>query len=309
MEASKLSDSELYELCKMYGGQSRAWMRKFEGLLPEVCRRRLYKRRGFAGIYEFAGKLAGMSHEKVDKILRIASRLEDKPELKNLLESGEVGWSKIEKVTWVATPESDKKWAESVKELDSRSLDILVQNNRGKLADVGKVEPVKEAFEYLSFPVSKETRFMLLEAQQKLSGKEKLSLNETLYKILKGAQVVYRVRAMELCPDCVEKRAREKEEVSRHIPQEVQDVVRARQKNRCIYTGCNKPGEIFHHTRRFALIQSHDPAYIVWVCKTHERLAHSGLIENEGWKIKNEPDKNSAEYNIDRKVMAHRKSS
>ena len=166
-----------------------------------------------------------------------------------------------------------------------------------------------EIFENLSFRVSKKTKFMLLEAKQILEKtcKEALTLNETLYKILKGAQVKYRVRAMELCPDCVERRAREKEEVGRSIPQEVKDVVIARQKNHCIYTGCNRPGEIFHHTRRFALEKNHDPPYIVWVCKIHERLAHSGLIENENWQIRNEPERNSAEYDIDRKVMARRK--
>ena len=57
----KLSDRELYKLCKEYGTAARIWRRRFAGLLPEVLERRLYKKKGYTSLYEFAGKLAGMS--------------------------------------------------------------------------------------------------------------------------------------------------------------------------------------------------------------------------------------------------------
>jgi hypothetical protein len=70
----KLTDSELYKKCQEYGLNAKQWLRKFAGLLPEVLRRRLHKRRGYTSIHEFAAKLAGMSEGTVNRILRLAGR-------------------------------------------------------------------------------------------------------------------------------------------------------------------------------------------------------------------------------------------
>ncbi len=58
-----LTDEKLYELCKMYGARALEWRRKFIGLLPEVERRKLYRKKGFASVFEFAAKLAGVSQK------------------------------------------------------------------------------------------------------------------------------------------------------------------------------------------------------------------------------------------------------
>ena len=66
----KLSDKELYTICKKWGAEVLEARRKFGGLLPEVYRREMAARvkggswttkRGFSDVYEFAAKLAGMS--------------------------------------------------------------------------------------------------------------------------------------------------------------------------------------------------------------------------------------------------------
>lgn len=126
----KLSDKELYALCKKYGLETRLTRRRFAGLLPEVFVRRLYKKRGHAGIHEFAAKLAGMSKETVDKILCMAKNLEDKPCLREQLVSGSEGWSKIERVAYIATPETDEFWAEKVSSLTQLALEAFVQEAR-----------------------------------------------------------------------------------------------------------------------------------------------------------------------------------
>ncbi|MEO1959725.1 MAG: hypothetical protein ABGW82_01905, partial [Paracoccus sp. (in: a-proteobacteria)] len=52
---------------------------KFLGLLPEVFKRNLHRRKGFQSIYEFAAKLAGASHASVDRILRLEKRFTNMP--------------------------------------------------------------------------------------------------------------------------------------------------------------------------------------------------------------------------------------
>jgi len=48
----KLSDKELYDLCKQFGSSALMWRRKFEWLLPEVEKRQLYKKHKFHSVYE-----------------------------------------------------------------------------------------------------------------------------------------------------------------------------------------------------------------------------------------------------------------
>lgn len=130
---ASLSDKDLYHLCQLYGSNAKTWLRKFAGLLPEVYKRSLHLRRGCGSIQEFAKKLSGMNERTVKKILNLHERLADKPHLLALFESGEQGWSKLEKVAFLATAETEKDLAEKVRSLPKNALEIYVQSQREKL--------------------------------------------------------------------------------------------------------------------------------------------------------------------------------
>lgn len=130
---SALTNKELYRLCQLYGGNAKNWLRKFAGLLPEVFKRSLHLQHGCGSISEFAKKLSGMNERTTDKILNLHKRLANKPHLLALLESGEQGWSKLEKVAFIATNETEKDLAEKVKMLPKNALEFYVQSQREKL--------------------------------------------------------------------------------------------------------------------------------------------------------------------------------
>lgn len=145
-----LTDRQLYKRCKAYGLYSRKWMRKFEGTLPEVNSRRLYKRRGYASIYEFAKKLAAMSEEKVNKILRLWNRLGTTPKLQKLFEEGEVGYSKLAAVAYIVTSENEKEWIDKIKTMSRYALEAYIheirkneQNYRVESVPGDTFQPVK----------------------------------------------------------------------------------------------------------------------------------------------------------------------
>ncbi len=135
---STISDKELYRLCQLYGSNAKTWLRKFAGLLPEVFRRSLYRRRGCGSIQEFAKKLSGMNERTVNKILNLHERLQDKPHLLAIFVSGEQGWSKLEAVAFLATTENEKALAEKVKNLPFHALASYVKNEREKLTGAGQ---------------------------------------------------------------------------------------------------------------------------------------------------------------------------
>ena len=194
---SLLSDKDLYLKCREYGLNAKTWSRRFAGLLPEVAKRGLHRRKGFVSIHEFAGKLAGMSEYAVDRILNLAKNLERKPVLKKLFESGECGWSKILKVAAVSTTETDKFWAEKLQLLSAAALEAYVQNYRRKSVpmNISENEPrigqeARTEFEppvRFSFPASRDLEFDLRVAKQKLekNTKQTLSWNETFQMIIK----------------------------------------------------------------------------------------------------------------------------
>jgi hypothetical protein len=125
-----MSDSDLYSSFRNHGRLVRINIRKSAGLLPELARRRLHRKRGCGSIYEFAAKHAMMSHDAVDRVLRLDRKFEKMPYLRSLMENGVVGWSKLEVVSSIATVETDQLWADKVKKIPKKGLERLVRELR-----------------------------------------------------------------------------------------------------------------------------------------------------------------------------------
>jgi len=294
MRFNRLSDKDLYALCKEYGQKARFWRRRFAGLLPEVSRRGLYKRRGCGSIYEFAAKLAGMSKESVDKILRLSVKLQDKPFLLEQLETGAQSWSKLEKVVYIATSQTDCEWAERLETMPQAAVEAFVQNSRLEITLESEIQAEKLAREDVHFAVRPELA-------RKLNQLGKRADFELLLE-----KFVASVEAKE---------AAEKPQAvatpSRHIPNEIDRYVRARTSDFCAFPTCTKLGTSIHHTQRWALENVHDPDRLHLLCTSHERLAHQGYIENEElspehWRLRAYPAERGAKSLIDELVNVRR---
>ena len=131
-----LSNKELFKACQNLGQASKLARNKFLALLPEVYRRNLHRQKGFLSIYEFGAKLGGVSHASVDKILRLEKRLSPMPKLHHELISGKTSWNKLEKIAYVATPQSQGEWLTKARIMPTRALEIAVQAKRGKLGPI-----------------------------------------------------------------------------------------------------------------------------------------------------------------------------
>ncbi|MFA6917724.1 MAG: hypothetical protein WC285_02715, partial [Candidatus Gracilibacteria bacterium] len=123
-----MTDKELYELCKKFGKETLEARRKFAGLLPEVFKRRLYEKKGFSSIFEFAAKLAGMSHEQVRLVLRLERKFEDKPVLQKALIEGEISANKLVRISSIATVENQQEIFEKAKLLSNRAVEVFVRD-------------------------------------------------------------------------------------------------------------------------------------------------------------------------------------
>jgi hypothetical protein len=319
-----LSDPQLYKRCQEYGLNARVWLRRFAGLLPEVYRRKLYKKKGYISIHEFAGKLAGMSHDAIDKVLRLSERLKDKPRLYSMLESGENGWSKLEAVSYIATQETDKFWSQKVEALNKSSLVEYVRQYRLKSAaggDSKNEEAILQPWNTIPVKLSPENEKRLRKFKQTFEKNKKqiLSWNEMLGSMMDKFEaregLIQKKVKVEICPECAQRRCNKDEKnkkVTRHIPADAKKIVLSRGNGTCEYPECLRPGEIFHHVRRFAAKKNHDPQFIRHLCKKHEGILQASLIDNETkepteWNILEEAEKHTLEFYIDEKVAEFRR--
>ncbi|MEK7523729.1 MAG: hypothetical protein AAB588_01735 [Patescibacteria group bacterium] len=266
-DLQNLSDEKLFSLCRQYGEQARRWRQKFAGLLPEVNRRRLFEKKGFSSIFEFAKKLAGMSEEHVRRILNIERKFSAMPILKTMLVNGEVSVNKLAKVASIATAENQDALANQVKLLSCRALETLARDEKvSKSVHVNTNSP--QIFENASsesdeLGLDAEIKEELLELRRK-----GIDINPFMREALeRRKQSIIQEKARIIAKADVAK--------SRYIPVETRNVLIEEFGEKCSIPYCQKPSGTIHHTQRFALARTHDVRYLAPLCLAHHEIAHS----------------------------------
>ncbi len=128
MKKSKMTngDRKVYADFELCGQNAKKWMNKCVMMLPEVNRRRIWEKKGFSCIYEFAAKLAGMSRDKVNEGLRVMARTEGLSELRKVVEKKGI-WA-VRPVLRVVNEENQGFWAEKAKTMSKGVLETYVRD-------------------------------------------------------------------------------------------------------------------------------------------------------------------------------------
>jgi len=93
----------------------------------EVQRRKLYRDLGFGLLQHYAREALGFSQAKVYQFLRLANALEELPNLRQAMATGEIGWTKARTVASVATPRTEARWVREAKRSSRRQLEQAVR--------------------------------------------------------------------------------------------------------------------------------------------------------------------------------------
>lgn len=257
----ELTDEKLYQLCQTYGERARMWKNKFAGLLPEVFKRKLYTKKGFGSIFEFAAKLAGMSEEQVRRVLNLEKKFESTPALQSLLQNGEVSVNKLAKIASIATAENEEQLANQVKLLSTRALETLVRDE--KTVHVNTHPQEKSEYVNLLDHFSEELKQKLVELLEK-----GLDLNQVLLELLAK-------RELEIIQEKEEIAQETKETSSRYLSVKIKKVLTKEYGTKCSIQGCPKLAKNIHHSQRYGLAKSHDPHYLAPLCPEHHEIAHT----------------------------------
>lgn len=273
-EVGVLRDEQLLSLCLKFGARALKWRRRFTGLLPEVQRRRLYEKKGFNSIFEFAYKLAGLSEKQVRVVLNLKDRFEDKPVLKGLLESGEVSVNKLARVASIATVENEEELADKVRILPQAALETMARDCRisQERNDLNKPLFGDESLraQTLDFEISDE---VVRELNQLNSlGHDP---NKIILELLQKRKEDIAKKKEEIAKEAIERReAKIQPKTSRYISVKVLAVLKEEYGNKCSIPNCHKPSQENHHSQRLSLAGIHDPRYMAPMCKEHHQIAH-----------------------------------
>jgi len=299
-----MSDENLYNLCRLYGEKARMWRQKFIGLLPEVYKRRLFEKKGFSSVFEFGKKLCGLSEEQVRLVLNLEKRFEKMYVLKGLLVEGKVSVNKLSRIASIAKPENEIFLAGQVQMLSKSAVETLVRdekfwekenrknesaaNNKNESGNCGKNDErsadenvsfenqnglQKSFFEDKNMPghvlqLSPEVREKLFELQQK-----GIDINNLLLEFLQKREEKIAEKKKEIREKVLQKE--EEKPATKHVPIVVRRVFQMEYGKKCSIKNCHKQAVHIHHTQRFSVSQSHDPKYLVPLCKEHHEQAHA----------------------------------
>lgn len=288
----KMSDKELYKFCQECARHIHAWRHKFAMVLPEVAARKLYKRRGFGSIYEFAAKMAGMSKYSVDETLRVLKKVENKTALKEVVESH--GVNRVKPILSIVNEGDEKFWAEKARLMGKTALETYVKTYRLEILPRKDSKPENtNGSANKKVKVTMELSVELLEKLKSMKGESdwedlmntllqnKLALKETIKETISEKGCVAQPTTTTTTVAAVGAKPEVARTKSRHIPAKIKRFVIGRSGGLCAYPGCSKPYKILHHTQRFALEKIHDPDRLTPLCEGHERIAHLGLIGEE----------------------------
>lgn len=308
-----MTDEQLYQQCIYYGAEAKKWRNKFLGLLGEVYRRELFRKKGFNSIHEFASKLAGVTHAQTDEAIRIEKQIKEKSVvLHKALMEGDIGMYKIARIASVITKENEEILYSQAQLLSRRGLDQLVKDikQNKKLADTAQITQLNlDAANTTSAAdamMSAHDTHVIDASEniaQSLSGQENSNEYEFSQE-LKNRLTAMKNKGIDLdaalteALDLWEEKIRQEKDklaaeqnikptVSRHIPARIRRLLKKEHGTRCAKTGCIKPAKHIHHARRYSLDSSHDPYYLAPLCEAHHEIAHAIdlKVQKRKWRL------------------------
>ena len=132
---------------------------------------------GFASFGEYVERLFGLGRRATEEKLRVATALEELPELERALRTGSLNWSTVREVTRVARAHTEREWLSAVSGKTVREVEQLVSGlapgDRPK--DPRRAERLRHV---LRFEVGAETLATFREAMRLIQKRSEHRLND-----------------------------------------------------------------------------------------------------------------------------------
>jgi hypothetical protein len=277
---------------------------------------------GCANFAEYVERLLGYQPRSTQEKLRVATALEELPELAQALESGALNWCAVRELTRVAAPETEREWIAVARGKRVQQLAELVLGKRPGDVPCSPPDPTLRRH-VLRFEVSPETFALFRDALSSLRRNSNEALDDdsallalarhvlggpgdagrASYQVVMnvcqqcgaGAQqangelldVAPEVVAMATC-DCQQLAPRAEgvhvdARARQSIPPARRRAVLLRDRHRCRVPGCRNATFVdVHHIVLRSEGGGHDADNLLTLCGAHHRAAHVGALRVEG---------------------------
>ncbi len=278
-------------------------------LLCDAARHEVWRRVGNASLFEYLEQVLGYGPKIARERIRIATALEEMPELATALASGELSYSAVRELTRVATRETEPEWIDAVRGKNLRQVEELVaKHQRGDRPS--DPEDPSLAPRVVSFKVRPATLELLRQVQRQLADEhggqlEDDALVEALCNaVLAGREAAdhgrakFQIRAT-ICSSCERGAPLDHVDVERancdaqrigadhrakqDIPPKTRRFVFHRDGGTCVVPGCRAKRFVdVHHLIARADGGGHDAENLVVMCSLHHRELHAGAFRITG---------------------------
>jgi len=110
----------------------------------EVLRRKLYRKLGYSSINQYAAVELKFSRSKTGDFIRLATKLEELPAVRESVASGKVGYTKAREIIKVATPATEAVWVEAASSHSRRELEKKVATVRLRAKAKRQADPAQQ---------------------------------------------------------------------------------------------------------------------------------------------------------------------
>jgi hypothetical protein len=292
-------------------------------LLARAVRVEIWRRFGHASLHEYLETVLGHSPRQATERVRIATALEDLPEIADALARGELHFSAARELTRVATRDTERAWLDGARGKNLRQIEQAVAGRKrgDRPSDAADPELVATP---IRFDVRPATLALLRQAQQVLEAErgERLdddSLIAALCNAVLGGEETGRAKHQiqtTICESCKQgwrdasaklpldaadiARAecdaqrigsdREPGRAAQDVPPRVVRFVHRRDGGRCRVPGCRSSRYLeIHHIVPRELGGGHEAENLVLLCDGHHRAVHEGTLALSGSATKLEP--------------------
>jgi hypothetical protein len=289
-------------------------------LLARAVRGEIWRQLGKASLHEYLEEVLGYSPRQASERVRVATALEDLPELAEELAMGELHFSAVRELTRVATRETERAWCDDARGKNLRQMEQSVAGRKrgDRPSDPADPELVAQP---IRFDVRPATLALLRQAQRVLEEERGERLDDDAlisalcnavlggstdddsgrakHQILiarcdrctaasqAGAGSQQPLDAADLArAECDAQRIGSDREPSRavqDVPPKVVRFVRRRDRGRCCVPGCRASRYLeIHHIVPRADGGDHKPENLTLLCDGHHRAHHEGKLAITG---------------------------
>jgi hypothetical protein len=286
-------------------------------LLARAVRGEIWRRLGRASLHEYLEDVLGYSPRQATERVRIATALEDLPELADALANGELHFSAIRELTRVATRATEQAWLDDARGKNLRQIEQAVAGRKrgDRPSDAADPELVAQT---IRFDVRPATLALLRQAQQVLEAERGHRLDDDAlisalcntvlagssddesgrakHQILitrcdacsagwqEGAGSKQPLDAADLArAECDAQRIGADQRATQDVPPKTVRFVRRRDGGRCCVPGCRSSRYLeIHHVVPRESGGSHAADNLTLLCDGHHRAHHEGKLAITG---------------------------